>query len=610
MAKGKQGKKSESGDLHKITGAKLSFKRAIAKQLSKIITRFTESQLLNYLETPRTTVHGQFALPLPRLVAAQCVERHPAEWCSELASQFKADDMIEHVTPVGAFLNFRVRPTEYVRQTLLQIYQEGTSYGWASTEKEKKGTVVIDYSSPNIAKPFHAGHLRSTILGNFIKQIHQAMGYSVIGINYLGDWGKQYGLLAVGYEKYGQKEKLEEDPIQHLYEVYVKINEESKTHPEIDAEAGRYFIRMEQGEEKSLAQWREFRELSIASYATLYQRLNIHFEQYSGESQIESYIPKVYELLESRGLVTKTENGAWSVDLEKYNLGKPIVRRADGTTLYITRDLASILMRKEKFQFDKAIYVVGTEQEHHFRQVFRIADLMFGSDCIRKLCHVPFGRIQGISTRKGTAVFLQDVLNTAKEKMSHIMREDENMEKYNDILQQGVHCPSRGRLVGEEAADYTADQLGTSAVIVQDMSAKRHKDYSFSWDRMTDARGDTGVFLQYAHARVCGIERKAGVRITDQCDFSLLKEKEAFELAHMLSLFPETVHSAYQSLEPCIIVYYLFKLAHLISQTNYTLRVKDMDPKLAEARMLLFWAAKTTLGNGLRLIGLIPLERM
>ncbi|KAG0168907.1 Arginyl-tRNA synthetase [Apophysomyces sp. BC1034] len=608
MAKGKQAKKNDSGNLHKISGTKLLFKRAIAKQLSQIITHCTESQLLSYLETPRTTVNGQFALPIPRLIAAHSADKHPAEWCKELAAKFEPNDMIENVTPVGAFLNFRVRSTEYIQQTLLQVYREESSYGWASSEKNK-GTIVIDYSSPNIAKPFHAGHLRSTILGNFIKRIHQAMGYSVIGINYLGDWGKQYGLLAVGFEKYGRKEKLQEDPIYHLYEVYVRINEELKHDPEIDKQAGEYFKRMEEGEKKSLEQWRQFRDLSITSYAAIYKRLGIHFEQYSGESQIEPYIAKVYELLQSRGLVTKMENGAWSVDLEKYNLGKPIVRRADGTTLYLTRDLASILMRKETFQFDKAIYVVGTEQEHHFQQVFRIAELMLG-ECVNKLCHVQFGRIQGISTRKGTAVFLQDILNTAKDKMSEIMREQDNAEKYNDILQHGVEIASDGKIVGEDAAEFTADQLGTSAVIVQDLSGKRHKDYTFSWDRMIDARGDTGVFLQYAHARVCGIERKAGIRITDECDFSLLREKEAFELVHMISLFPETVQSAYESLEPCIIVYYLFKLAHIISQTNYTLRVKGMDPKLAEARMLLFWAAKTTLGNGLQLIGIKPLERM
>ncbi|KAI9027165.1 arginyl-tRNA synthetase [Phycomyces nitens] len=607
----KQKKEQRIPDLHTIQDTKSLFKHAVASQLSKIVTRYTESQLLQLIETPKSTAYGQFALPLPKLLAQltnpdeDSNNPHPSQWCKELAKKFKPDSMIERATPVGVFLNFEVQPIEYIKYTLLQVFKEKTRYGWSLSNT---GTVLVDYSSPNIAKPFHAGHLRSTILGNYLRRIHEAMGYTVIGINYLGDWGKQYGLLAVGFEKYGNEDELEKDAIKHLYNVYVRINEDMKTTPEIDQQASQYFKRMEDGDKEVLEQWKRFRELSIEMYLPVYKRLGISFDDYSGESKTEPYITRIYQLLEQKNLVIKLEDGAWVIDLEEYKLGQPIVKRSDGTSLYLTRDLASVLLRMETYPCTKAFYVVGTEQERYLKQVFAISRLIWG-DKLPELYHVGFGRINGMSTRQGTAVFLQDILDTAQNKMLSIMQEEDNKDKYADILKRGVQTDDVV-YEGERAAEYIADRLGTSAVIAQDMSGRRIKNYGFSWDRMIDARGDTGVFLQYTHARVCGIERKCSVRITDDCNFGLLREKETFELAQMISHFPGVVQNSFDNLEPSTLVSYLFKLAHLISQANYTLRVKGMDLPLAEARMLLFWAAKTTLGNGLRLVGIEPLERM
>jgi arginyl-tRNA synthetase len=327
--------------------------------------------------------------------------------------------------------------------------------------------------------------------------------------------------------------------------------------------------------------------MSIESYASIYQRLNVKFDVYSGESKVNPYIANAHQLLSERHLLKQTEDGALAIDLG--DLGKVVIKRADGTSLYITRDIASVLMRKELYPFQKALYVVGDEQAGHFKQLFQISNLMLSPP--PNLQHIGFGRIKGMSTRKGTAVFLQDILDTAKEKIMEYMNQDEEKSK----------------IANKEAI---ADQLGVSAILIQDMKSKRGKDYAFSWDRMTDTKGDTGVFLQYAHARICGIERKATVNISPDCDFSILKEKEAFDLVQSIALFPDIVESAFSTLEPSTIVNYLFKLSHATSAASKHLRVNSMDPEISKARLLLFWSARITLRNGLHLLGMKPIKEM
>ncbi|KAI8093105.1 arginyl-tRNA synthetase [Halteromyces radiatus] len=585
------------------------FRQAIAKQLAQK-TSCSETLALRLLGTPKATKRQQFGIPIPKLLPQA---KNPTQICQDIAQRFEPDSWIEKATAKGPFLQFDLSLPKYIRHTLNQVYQQGDTYGIQLSPKNPK-TILVDYSSPNIAKPFHAGHLRSTILGNFIKRSHEAMGHRVIGINYLGDWGKQYGLLAVGYEKYGDEKELLKDPIQHLYNVYVAINKDAMENMDVDQKANDYFKRMEQGSQRELSQWQRFRDISIEFYRTIYQRLNIEFDQYSGESQTEGYINQVYDLLEKKKLLTETDDGGICVDLEHYSLGKPIIRRSDGTTLYMTRDLASLLMRSELYSFDKAIYVVGTEQSLYLQQLFKIWDLMKnGVDQQQELCHANFGRIQGMSTRKGTVVFLQDILDTAKEKMMENMQQSDN--KYIELMTDGIQMEDKSStmvLKGQAAVDYVADRLGTSAVIIQDMVAKRIKNYTFSWDRMTAARGYTGVYLQFTYARLCGIERKSQVAIKSDCDTSLLLESDcAIDLVLTISQYPDIVHQSCLSMEPSTLVQYLFKLCHSISQSTANLRVKDVnDMKLAEARMLLFWSAKVTLANGLRILGMNPLERI
>jgi len=477
-------------------------------------------------------------------------------------------------------------------------------------EKEKYGgstigqgkNVVVEFSSPNIAKPFHAGHLRSTIIGNFLKNIYKALGYNVTAINYLGDWGKQYGLLAVGFQRFGSEEELEKNPIKHLYEVYVKINEvkdqeakdTSHTGPTIDDLARTYFKKMEDGDEHALSLWKKFRELSIVEYKKMYARLNVEFDEYSGESKFGQEMIVELNKLRELGLLQENQ-GAQVINLEDQKLGLAVVTKKDGATLYITRDIAAAVHRHSKYKFDKMIYVVAAQQNFHFQQLFAVLDKMGNTWAKSQCVHVNFGMVKGMSTRKGNVVFLEDILDESKATMLEVMQKNE--KKYAEV----------------ENPEAVADIIGLSAVLIQDLSARRIKDYNFDWNRMTSFEGDTGPYLQFAHARLCSMERKAadeGTLVNPDADVSLLIEKECTDLFSIIGKFPQVVSSAQQSMEPCTLVSYLMSLSHSISVTLEKVRVVGREKNVAEARLLMYWAARITVGNGLRILGLIPLERM
>ena len=421
--------------------------------------------------------------------------------------------------------------------------------GMRDPEDASKGRkkIIVEFSSPNIAKPFHAGHLRSTIIGGFLSNLYEGAGWDVVRINYLGDWGKQYGLLALGFEKYGDEKALMADPINHLYEIYVKINKDLAAEKEIiteleaagktdeakkikdeglDEQARRYFKAMTDNDEKAIAQWARFRDMSIKRYKKTYARLNIHFDDYSGESQVsQERMDAAAKKMAEMGVSEESE-GAVIVDFSKHVPGKPgkslerpIIRKKDGTALYLTRDISEMLQREEKYHFDHMIYVVASQQDLHLKQLFKIIELMGYSELAKKVQHVNFGMVQGMSTRKGTVKFLDDILRDVGEKMHEVMRKNES--KYEQV----------------ENPDAVADTLGISSVMVQDMSGKRYvpcflltdylthtyliyriNNYTFNMDVMTSFEGDTGPYLQYAHARLCSITRKAALSEEGNCN--------------------------------------------------------------------------------------------
>jgi len=490
--------------------------------------------------------------------------------------------------------------TDNVENELPQGLSLFKKNGYGTNKVGKGEKIIVEFSSPNIAKPFHAGHLRSTIIGAFLANLYEANGYDVLRMNYLGDWGKQFGILAVGFEKYGDEEELKRDAITHLYDVYVKINKDGESDETIHDRAREFFVKMEQGDEHAVGLWKKFRDLSIVKYKETYARLNIYFDVYSGESQVsQSSQSNALESLQKSGIVEESQ-GALIVDLESYKLGKTIVRKKDGTSVYITRDIGGAWERYEKYKFDKMVYVVASQQDLHLAQFFKVLDLM-GYDWAKNLQHVNFGMVLGMSTRKGTAVFLEQILNESKRVMHEVMAKNE--AKYQAI----------------EDPDYTSDKLGITAVKIQDMSAKRINNYEFKWERMTSFEGDTGPYLQYAHVRLSSVERKNAPEFVlpsprerpESIDItSLASEPKARELVMLISTYPDVVQAALKSLEPATICTFAFRLCHAISSAWEVLIVKGQEREIAMARLWLYVCAKDVLGQAMRLLTLEPLERM
>ncbi|KAG8945013.1 hypothetical protein FRC04_001269 [Tulasnella sp. 424] len=525
----------------------------------------------------------------------------PDPWAKKVEESFVADDYIESVKADGAFLSFTARTTSLTRTVLTTIdhftnHSPSGQPSYGSNESGKGKKVVIEYSSPNIAKQFHVGHLRSTIIGAFLCNVYKASGWDVVSLNYLGDWGRQFGLIAVGFEKYGSEEELEKNAIRHLYDVYVKINKDAEEDESVNDAARAYFKRMEDGDESALGHWRKWRELSIERYKTEYERLNVAFDVYSGESQVgKESQDSCLKRLEDMGLVSDSD-GAKIVDLEKYKLGKAVVRKKDGTSIYLTRDIGGAVERYEKYKFDKMIYVVASQQDLHLAQFFKVLELL-EYPWAKTLEHVNFGMVQGMSTRKGTAVFLEQIIEEAAKVMHEQMQSNE--EKYKQI----------------ENPLETAQEIGITAIKIQDMSAKRINNYTFNWSRMLSFEGDTGPYIQYAHVRLASMERKNPNLVplppASEIHFDLLSEAKARDIVFLLATYPDVVKTAQERHEPSGVVTFCMKLAHLIASAWETLIVKgEPDEQKARARLFLFIRARDVLAAGLRLLSITPLERM
>ncbi|EMR10587.1 arginine-tRNA ligase [Pneumocystis murina B123] len=567
------------------------FRLYIAHSLSKI-TGISNKEIYPILEHGSKLENGDLMLPVARLRLAE----NPVSLAKEWSEKFP--QRIVYSKHQGAFIQFFFCPEFLTHLVIPYIHRDGDKYGYNESGKGKK--VVIDFGSPNIAKPFHAGHLRSTIIGAFVSNIHEFCSWKVVRLNYLGDWGKQFGLLAIGFQLYGNEEALESDPIQHLYDVYVKVNSfaSKKDNPEADDlnnKAREYFKRMEEGDETALSIWRRFRDLSIEKYKITYNRLNICYDEYGGESKVSpESIKMVINSLKERGLLT-IDDGAMFIDLSKYskNLGKAMLQKRDGASLYLTRDIGEAINRYEKYEFDKMIYVVSSQQDLHLAQLFKILELLdlpWAKSCI----HINYGLVLGMSTRKGTAVFLDNILETAKENMHDVMKKNE--KKYSQI----------------EDPEYVSDVVGISAILIQDMSSKRINNYSFEWPRILTFEGDTGPYLQYAHSRLESVIRRQNISLEDiqKAKLDFLTEPAAIDLIRLLARYPDVINTTIKTLEPCTIITYLFKLTHTVSGCYDLLWVMNQSQDVAMARLSLFLACKRVLGNGMRLLGLTPLERM
>ncbi|WEJ95433.1 arginyl-tRNA synthetase [Yamadazyma tenuis] len=558
-------------------------------QLSSVDKRI----IFESLDIPSTLDKGDLIIPVPRL---RLKGINPKDKAAEWASAFNKGKYLKEIKAEGPFLQFFIDNSLLYKLLIKDTLERKSSYGSLPVGLGKK--IIVEFSSPNIAKPFHAGHLRSTIIGGFIANLYETFGWNVTRINYLGDWGKQFGLLAVGFDKYGSQEALDNDPINHLFDVYVKINKdvvEEGEDSEINNKAREFFRKLEDDDQDAISLWKKFRELSIKKYIETYNRLNIKFDVYSGESQVsKDIIKKVSDIFEERGLLYE-DKGAKLIDLTKYNkkLGKCLIQKSDGTSIYLTRDVGEAIKRYETYKFDKMIYVIACQQDLHVAQFFEILKQM-GFSWSKDLLHVNFGMVLGMSTRKGTVVFLDNILEETKEKMHEVMKKNEG--KYAQI----------------ENPDEIADLVGISAVMVQDFQSKRINNYEFKWDRMTSFEGDTGPYLQYAHSRLMSVQRKSGFEESEllNANYDLLTEECATNLIRVIAQYPETLNKALKTHEASAVVTYLFNLSHIVSTCYDILWVAGQEKELAVARLALYASARQVLNNGMKLLGLTPVERM
>uniref|UniRef100_A0A7N6A488 Probable arginine--tRNA ligase, mitochondrial n=1 Tax=Anabas testudineus TaxID=64144 RepID=A0A7N6A488_ANATE len=434
----------------------------------------------------------------------------------------------------------------------------------------KRGTTLVEYSSPNIAKKFHAGHLRSTVIGNFIANLKQSLGNNVIRMNYLGDWGMQFGLLGAGFGQFGCQEKLKKNPLQHLFEVYVQVNKEAEHDDGLKQAARDFFRQLEQHESQAVSLWQQFREITVTEYQHVYKRLGVHFDIYSGESFHQDQAQEVVQQLQSRGLLKTSEKGTGVVDLspDRDMSSVSTVLRSDGTTLYITRSVR--------------VKVTDKSQMNHFHQLFQIL-LAMGHSWADRCQHVPFGLVQGMKTRTGEVVFLEDVLDEARARMLHNMSQSKTTKEMDN-------------------PEDTAEKVGISALIVQDFKGPLQSDYKFDWDRMLQAQGDTGVFLQYTHARLC-LEAAT-------FDPAVLHEQTGLTILQHLLRYDEVLYQSAQDLQPKHLVNFLLKLCHLIASAHKELPVKGSPRDVAQVRLQLFRGACSVLANGMRILGITPVDKM
>lgn len=512
----------------------------------------------------------------------------------KLAEKLKCDSVVSEISTGQGTVNFKINRELLTKTVLQQVIKDGSKYGLKSELfsglPQKK--IVVEFSSPNIAKKFHVGHLRSTIIGNFIANLKEALGHQVTRINYLGDWGMQFGLLGTGFQLFGYEEKLQSSPLQHLFEVYVQVNKEAADDKNVAKSAHEFFQRLELGDTQALALWQKFRDLSIEEYVRVYKRLGVHFDEYSGESFYREKSQEVLKLLDSKGLLQKTIKGTAIVDLSGNGDPSSIctLMRSDGTSLYATRDLAAAIDRMDKYNFDTMIYVTDKGQKKHFQQVFQMLQIM-GYDWAERCQHVPFGVVQGMKTRKGDVTFLEDVLNEIRLRMLQNMAS----LKTTKVL---------------ENPQETAERVGLAALIIQDFKGLLLSDYQFSWDRVFQSRGDTGVFLQYTHARLHSLEETFGCGYLNDFNTACLQEPQSVSILQHLLRFDEVLYRSSQDLQPRHIVSYLLTLSHLAGMAHKTLYVKDSPPEVAGARLHLFRAVRSVLANGMKLLGITPVCRM
>ena len=562
----------------------MEFRSMIAEAIAEK-TGLPAEEIAGLLETPPNPELGDFAFPCFRL--AKTLRKAPPLIAQELAESVALPEGVGSAQPAGGYLNFTLDRSAQARAVLSRIYAEGARYGGSSEGAGRN--VCIDYSSVNIAKPLHIGHLPSTVIGNALYRICRHMGYHPVGINHLGDWGTQFGKMICAYKAWGDRETIERGGVDELVKLYVRFHQEAEQDESLNEAARGWFKKIEDRDPEATALFEWFKKITLEEVQQVFDLMGIRFDSYAGESFYNDKMDRVVNELSEKGLL-KLDQGAQIVDLSAYKMPPCIILRSDGATLYATRDIAAALYRKDTYDFAKCLYVVAYQQDLHFRQWFKVVELM-GYDWAKDLVHVSFGMVSGtegaFSTRRGNMVKLRDVLNAAIEKTGEIMK-----EKSPDL----------------ENRDAVARDVGVGALVWNSLYNGRIKDVVFDWDTVLNFDGETGPYAQYTHARACSVLRKAQPQ--GEIDYSLLSDDESRGVIAALAAFPDAVREAMDKYEPYLVSRAVMAICQAFNRFYYQQRIMAEDAALRNARLTLTDATRRVLAIGLDLVGLAAPERM
>lgn len=571
----------------------INFKEKIAVVLSEAIEGLSADEIKDMIEIPADSKMGDYAFPCFKL--AKVLRKAPPMIAQGIAEKLQGAEMFEKVESVNAYVNMFLSRKVFMHELVSGVAADRDRFGSSDIGQNRK--VIVEFSSPNIAKPFHIGHIRSTVIGNSIYKIHDFLGYDTVRINHLGDYGTQFGKMIVSYRRWGNEEDVTREPIKTLLSYYVKFHEEAENDPSLEDEARDVFTKLENGEPEETRLWQWFRDESLKEFNRVYDMLGIEFDSYAGESFYSDKMERIVNMLKDVKLLKESE-GAKIVDLEEYGMSPALITKKDGSSLYITRDIAAAVYRKEHYDFYKNLYIVASQQNLHFQQWIKIIELLgfeWAKDCV----HIPFGLVSleegTMSTRHGRVVFLEEVLTRAVNQTREI------------ILEKNVNTDN---------LDVTARQVGIGAVIFQELSNNRIKDYVFSWEKVLNFEGETGPYVQYTHARAASVLRNGG-ETTNQAIADVAKVNmdyiagdSAYELAKLIYRFPEAVLDAADKYEPSIVTRHIVDIAQGFNKFYHDEHILVDNEEEKKSKLLLVYAAKQTIQNGLKLLGMEAPERM
>ena len=568
-------------------------KEKIIGILNNVIDFMSEDQIAEFIEQPPKKELGDYAFPCFRL--AKELHKAPQMIAADIADQIKSGDsdisFLDKVDVQGAYVNFFLKKTEYVKTIIESSIDD--NYGSSTIGNGK--VICIDYSSPNVAKNFHVGHLRTTVIGNSLYKIFTKLGYKVERINHLGDWGTQFGKLIVAYKNWGSEEAVKEKGIEELMRLYVLFHDKADEDESLNEEARAWFHKMETGDEEALKIWKWFYDISLEEFKRVYNLMGIEFDHYTGESFYRDKTAGVVKELESKGLLEDSE-GAKIVNLEKYDMAPCLILKNDGSSIYATRDIAAVEYRKKEYNFEKCLYVTGQEQKLHFAQVFKVMELLGNEWAKDSLIHIPYGLVslsgEKLSTRGGNVIYAEDILHEAINKIKEIIN-----EKNPDL--------------SEEEKENAARIVGVGSVIFNDLYNQRIKDVSFSWQHVTSFEGETGPYVQYTYARCSSILRNFTDFVpSSDIDIDVLTDDASVELLKEISRFNDVIAEAAERYEPSVVARYAVDLAQVFNRFYTENRISVPEENIKNARLTLTYITRRILKDSLDLLGIGVVERM